>query len=296
MIPTKMIALKKVKMEFNHREVGDVSDLMGSMRGEGQITAVMLMQRKKDYLVIGGHRRVLAAIKLGWEDIRGDIYEGLDAQEILLKQLIENTARKDCTVFEQSLVFNHLLFAGMTDKEIAVRVTLPVNTVRAVQKLTKALSEDKLREISYSIHSNPKRIEGMVPLTTANNLCIALDKEEISKKEFSELWRRSKAGSMVNLDVSKFLKDRAYDKYRDKLATRFGKENTPEPENVGKKTPIPPPTNRDTTWILMRIQISNESISKFLTRKDLRSAIKKAIHNHVVELPRQQDFSPEGYL
>ena len=88
----------------------DSRDLASSMKVVGQLSPVLVRphpRKKGMYQLIYGHRRFLAAKKLGWRYIRADV-KRMDDEQMLRIALIENLQRQDLTDYEKAKVFEHL--------------------------------------------------------------------------------------------------------------------------------------------------------------------------------------------
>jgi len=87
------------------RDVGDIESLVDSMRKHGQLSAVVVTARHE---LIAGHRRLLAAQKLGWESIEAVIVDSTTDVTRLEMELQENVLRKDFTPEEMAEGYERL--------------------------------------------------------------------------------------------------------------------------------------------------------------------------------------------
>lgn len=101
------IKVDAVKIEGRFREeVGDVSDLVESIREKGFLSAIIIDSKNN---LIAGERRLVAASKAGLESVPAIIYEAkneIDAREI---ELIENVVRKDFTWDERANLEKYIM-------------------------------------------------------------------------------------------------------------------------------------------------------------------------------------------
>lgn len=91
-------------------EDGETTDLLDSMQSVGQLTPIKVRPhptRVGKYQLVYGHRRYLAALRLGWETIRAEV-EDLDDEAMLQHAIVENIQRKDLTDYEKALLFERL--------------------------------------------------------------------------------------------------------------------------------------------------------------------------------------------
>ncbi len=84
-----------------------VEAMAGSMMRNGQLVTVRLRASpdvKGRYELIYGHRRFLAAKKLGWKTIRAEVVN-VDDEEVLRQSLIENFEREGISDYEKARIF-----------------------------------------------------------------------------------------------------------------------------------------------------------------------------------------------
>lgn len=84
-----------------------VEAMAGSMMRNGQLVTVRLrasLDVKGRYELIYGHRRFLAARKLGWKTIRAEVVNA-DDEEVLKQSLIENFEREGISDYEKARIF-----------------------------------------------------------------------------------------------------------------------------------------------------------------------------------------------
>jgi ParB family transcriptional regulator, chromosome partitioning protein len=79
------------------KDLGDVTDLIDSMRRVGQMNPVILSE---DYELIAGHRRAEAARRLGWTSVEALVLRRTSEVDRLEMEIEENTRRKELTIME----------------------------------------------------------------------------------------------------------------------------------------------------------------------------------------------------
>jgi len=89
-IPVSSISVK----DRVRQDLGEIDSLVDSMRKHGQLSAVVVTPKHR---LIAGHRRLLAAQKLGWDAIEAVIVESSTEVARLEMELQENVLRKDFT-------------------------------------------------------------------------------------------------------------------------------------------------------------------------------------------------------
>jgi ParB/RepB/Spo0J family partition protein len=120
MIPIDRLDLN---MEQPRVEIGDLSDLVASIREKG-ILEPLLVRPKGDgrFMIISGERRYRAALIVGLREVPCIEME-VDDRAVAEITLIENLQRKDLTPFEEAQGFKLLVERfGYTHEEIARKI------------------------------------------------------------------------------------------------------------------------------------------------------------------------------
>ena len=94
--------------------VGDVSELVASMREHGQITPIIIDGEKN---LIAGFRRVAAATELGWEEIEACV--NAVGRDVKVVNLIENMQRENLTLWEEIQAIRDTFGGEASQSEIA---------------------------------------------------------------------------------------------------------------------------------------------------------------------------------
>jgi len=104
-------------------EIGDLSDLVASIREKGILEPLLVRpQENGRFLIISGERRYRAALIVGLREVPC-IEMDVDDQAVAEISLIENLQRKDLTPFEEAQGFKMLVERfGYTHEEIARRI------------------------------------------------------------------------------------------------------------------------------------------------------------------------------
>lgn len=94
------IEIAKIRAKNRVRkEVGDLSELMGSMRKHGLLNPVTITD---SFSLVAGQRRLEAARRLGWNVIQCRIVSELDETSLLEIEIEENSTRKEFTSDEMA--------------------------------------------------------------------------------------------------------------------------------------------------------------------------------------------------
>lgn len=100
------VPVSSIKVEQRVRtEMGDLNALKESMRKHGQISPILLTRQ---HVLIAGHRRLSAAIQLGWHEINAECIDAANAADQLEIELQENVYRKDFTPEELLMGYRRL--------------------------------------------------------------------------------------------------------------------------------------------------------------------------------------------
>jgi ParB family transcriptional regulator, chromosome partitioning protein len=118
--------------------MGDLAELIASVREKGIIEPLIVRQRGARYQIIAGERRYHAASQAGVRELPVVIRD-VDDGEMLELALIENIQRKDLTPFEESEAMQGLASKfGYTHEDLAKRLGKSRTTV------TEALSLNQI--------------------------------------------------------------------------------------------------------------------------------------------------------
>lgn len=135
-LDVKSIPLSHISQGDNSRLTYDeeqMISLMVSMKQTGLLQPIGVTETEKKgwYRVILGNRRFMAAKKLGWNKIDATVFKTRDYVSETIANLTENLVRGDVALAELGRTFHMLTQEGLTLGEIAARVSVPKNTVKA---------------------------------------------------------------------------------------------------------------------------------------------------------------------
>ncbi len=93
------VAIRDIKiLERQRKDFGEINDLANSLARFGLLHPIVIDETNT---LIAGHRRILAAMQLGWEDIEVTTRSGLDDLARRELELEENIKRKDLIWHEE---------------------------------------------------------------------------------------------------------------------------------------------------------------------------------------------------
>src|SRR5579872_4646457 len=184
----------------------DVSDLIPSMKSQGQLSAIRVRPHPSNpnrFQVIFGARRFIAAKKLGWKTIEAVVDNSSDVESLILA-FSENSDRKDFTDFEKARIIQRLhditgksyaevaemlgKSAPFVSQHVAMLKLFPENVATKEErfKLLSILSEMQARVLS--------KIEDPVERWNTAKLAVA---SGISARELDRLYVRKAQGQGV---------------------------------------------------------------------------------------------------
>jgi ParB family transcriptional regulator, chromosome partitioning protein len=134
----RMIPIEQIdpNPEQPRQAMGDLSELIESVKEKGIIEPLIVRQRGSRYQIIAGERRYHAASQAGLTDLPVVIRD-VDDGEMLELALIENIQRKDLTPFEESEALQGLASKfGYTHDDLAKRLGKSRTTITEALSLT----------------------------------------------------------------------------------------------------------------------------------------------------------------
>jgi len=175
----------------------DIARLAHSLEKYGQLSPIKVRRSPIDegkYEVIYGHRRCLAAEKLGWKQIRAEVISASDTESIE-QSLIENLEREDLSDYEKATIFYRLNTQfGKTYDEIGRVVGLSKQRISSYVAMTKLFSSDdfsshpELRSAIFRLDEHHARVLSTVSDREARiELAMRTVKEGLSVREVSNI-------------------------------------------------------------------------------------------------------------
>jgi ParB family chromosome partitioning protein len=131
-----------------------LSELAASIKEKGIIQPVVVRQVGEEFELVAGERRLLAAKKLGWEEIPAVIAGKLSKEDMLELSLIENLQREDLNPIDTARGYKRLLEECLlTQAEVAQRIgkdrSSVANTMRILNlpdEVQELIGDGKLSE------------------------------------------------------------------------------------------------------------------------------------------------------
>lgn len=130
----RMIPIEKIypNPQQARSELGDLNELMSSIKSKGILEPILVRPKDKRYEIIAGERRFVAAKKIGLKEIPC-IEMNVEDNEAIELALIENLQRKDLDSFEEAQGFKALIeIYGYTHSKIANKIGKARSTITEI--------------------------------------------------------------------------------------------------------------------------------------------------------------------
>lgn len=200
----EQVEIKKIRQRANYRaeyREGDLSAMMSSMKDVGLLQPIGLMLNGDDYKVIWGNRRFLAAKKLGWNSIPA-VIDAVDEKTFIIKNLVENIHRSNPSLSELGLALMDLRKLGLSDSEIAARLSQTPRWVKAVLESIERLPPSIQGKVRPFVQAGARK-NGTIGLNQALHLANIRASYSIPKSEFEKLCEYAAQDGVSVLEVSK---------------------------------------------------------------------------------------------
>jgi len=148
---------------------------MDSIKQVGLLQPIGVVKRENNkYNILFGNRRLISIRKLGYSEIDAVIFDDMNEREFMIVNLIENLQRQDISAQEKAKVLLELKAQGLTESEIASRLSISVTTVKNILELYRVPKNLRNRIVNMPAGKTYKK--GKVPQTVANYI-MRVDKE-----------------------------------------------------------------------------------------------------------------------
>jgi ParB/RepB/Spo0J family partition protein len=185
----KVKSIENVRTEINDSEI---AELMQSIKQHGLLEPIGVWLGNDEYIISYGHRRLNACKKLGWKTITAKVLGEMNEEDMLILNATENLHRKDVNVHEIGRIFFLLREKGLSESEIAVRMSVPISRVKRTLAVFKYVPEEHRKDIVF-LENRTGDKAGKIPLTSFNRLFTIRRELQLNPKEFNELLKLSKS-------------------------------------------------------------------------------------------------------
>jgi ParB family chromosome partitioning protein len=135
----RMIPIEKIdpNQQQARSELGDIKELMASIKQKGILEPIIVRPRHGRYEIIAGERRYIASKRLGMTEMPC-IEKHVEDNEAMEIALIENLQRKDLDAFEEADGLNALaVMYGYSHQDISKKIGKARSTITEVINLSK---------------------------------------------------------------------------------------------------------------------------------------------------------------
>lgn len=194
------ISIEKIEQNENSRVVykeQDLAELMMSMRKHGllQPVGVRKMPGGK-YDAVFGNRRILAAKKLGWDEIDCHVVDAADEVDRDILGLIENIKRKNTTLAEDGRMFKLLMDRGLSAKEIGSRLDISSDRVQAALDVVSYVPVEYQRIMPNRGTPGPG-MRGQISPTVTHKIMNLRKSHGLNRKQTRQLLEKAKDGMTI---------------------------------------------------------------------------------------------------
>lgn len=153
-IPTKQITVSQLPAQKERRKrinKKSVKGLADSMKAVGQITPIIVKKAGKDYELIAGERRFMAAQVAGITTLSAVVEDAALSERQTEIQLIENAQRLDLHDFEFASQIEALIEQGKTTEQIATIAGVSTGKITRLRPLLNLNATQRMKAMAANI-------------------------------------------------------------------------------------------------------------------------------------------------
>ena len=199
-VPIKNITITE-NVRLNVRDT-KLQELMESIKQHGLKQPIGA--GKKDathYTLLYGSRRLQACKKLGWKTIPASVEQDPTLVDLLTVNMIENLHRADINPAELGRMCLRLLKLDMTEGEVATRLSIPVNRVKAAMNIFRQIPETIRKKVRYMPYGVGMK-EGYLSAALATEAINIRKVHALSPSQFESLLEAIRKQEMVLADLN----------------------------------------------------------------------------------------------
>jgi len=176
------VQISKIVATENYRgKVGDVSELMESIKEAGLVHPIGVIKKGSKFEMVFGNRRLAAVKKIGRKTISAQIISK-ERNKITLN-IVENLQRKDVSMYETGRGINRLITKeDYSENEVAIKIGKPKSFVKnalSVFNITPAEYRDKVMSMSPGSKKTKAISSGVSSTINVTSLRFNLSKDQI---------------------------------------------------------------------------------------------------------------------
>jgi len=190
----RMIPIEKIdpNPQQARSELGDVKDLMSSIKEKGILEPIIVRPRHGRYEIIAGERRFIASKKIGLKEIPC-IEKNVEDNEAMEIALIENLQRKDLDAFEEADGLNALAaMYGYSHEDIAKKIGKARSTITEIINLSKIPKEVRslCHENNITSRTTLLEISKLKDVEQMEELIHVIQERDLKREDTRELSKR----------------------------------------------------------------------------------------------------------
>ena len=133
------------------KDIGDITELTESIKTNGIMQNLTVMEDEENFIVLIGHRRLAAAMEAGLDTAPCMVVDKLPVSEQIGIMLLENLQRNDLTIPEQAQSFQMMLDLGDTVDGISEKTGFAKSTIHHrlnIAKLDQDILNEKIHQLT----------------------------------------------------------------------------------------------------------------------------------------------------
>lgn len=168
----KEVLINDIKVLENSRvSIKNLEGLMQDIKQHGLKHAIGVIPTKNnEYLLVFGHRRLLACKKLGWKKIPASLYDSsMSVPDIRINNLAENLHREDISPVELGRICYQLKTElGLNESEIHAKLSIPRDRIVNALEIFRGLPKQHRNKVAYVGGGNVRN--GAIPAAVAHKI------------------------------------------------------------------------------------------------------------------------------
>ncbi len=209
-VEIKEIPINKIKIGRNSRlsvSKEDLSGLMQSINSTGLLEPIGVIKSNKhigNYEIAYGNRRFMAFSKLGLHSIPAVIHEYKNESDIDTKNLAENVQRRNISLAEIGRYASILEGEGLSKKELAVRLGVPVNYLDSCLSAYQFVPKEFRNDLETTVSGKPAG-PGKISISAVKAIAAVDRSFDLNKSDRDILFKAAKNDERFDVaNVSKY--------------------------------------------------------------------------------------------
>lgn|SRR3990167_8510776 len=197
------VEISKIKSIENSRTTSndiELAQLMSSIQQHGLEHPIGISPKDDNFIMLYGHRRLLACKKLGWTKIPVVIKNANKVNDILSLNIIENVQRKNLSPYEVGRIVSKLVDEKMNLKEIAVRLSIPLSRVKNSLEQYNHIPKGYQSKIKFMDMDTNR--EGKLPAYVVKAILDLRRQFTLNKAQVQNLMKTAIDNHLTNSDMS----------------------------------------------------------------------------------------------